>query len=165
MLCRLHRADINRMLQIIDRLCASVHYRQAVSCENSGASMAASPSSDCLVRITMSHHKVVHLPASPQQAAASAAAGQLLRLPGLSHLFTAGSIIMVYNCEHGSSRSDNDSSNYSREIGDSISGSRRSSSSSSGNADDVNNSKYSISSNADSTDNSTITAARLITIV
>ena len=86
MLCRLHRADINRMLQIIDRLCASVHYRQAVSCENSGASMAASPSSDCLVRITMSHHKVVHLPASPQQAAASAAAGQLLRLPGLSHL-------------------------------------------------------------------------------
>ena len=69
-------ADAPNVLQIIDRLCASVHYRQAVSCENSGASMASSPSSDCLLRITMSHHKVVHLPASPQQAAASAAAGQ-----------------------------------------------------------------------------------------
>jgi len=63
-------------MQIIDRLCASVHYRQAVSCENSGASMASTPSSDCLLRIAMTHKKVVHLPASPHQAA-SAAAGRL----------------------------------------------------------------------------------------
>ncbi|DBA93880.1 TPA: hypothetical protein ACH3X3_013925 [Trebouxia sp. C0006] len=63
-------------LQIIDRLCASVHYRQAVSCENSGASMASTPSSDCLLRIAMTHKKVVHLPASPHQAASAAAAGE-----------------------------------------------------------------------------------------
>ena len=52
------------VLQIIDRLCASVHYRQAVSCEDNGTSMAASPSTDCLVRVTMSRSRVVHLPAS-----------------------------------------------------------------------------------------------------
>ncbi|KAL0042783.1 hypothetical protein WJX79_011021 [Trebouxia sp. C0005] len=63
-------------LQIIDRLCASVHYRQAVSCEGSGASMASTPSSDCLLRIAMTHKKVVHLPASPHQAASAAAAGE-----------------------------------------------------------------------------------------
>ena len=69
------KATLPVSMQIIDRLCASAHYRQAVSCENSGASMAASPSSDCLLRVAMSHQKMVHLPASPQQAAASAAAG------------------------------------------------------------------------------------------
>ena len=69
------------VLQIIDRLCASVHYRQAVCCENAGTSMAASPSSDCLLRVAMSHQKMVHLPASPQQAAASAAAGQPFSQP------------------------------------------------------------------------------------
>ena len=81
MLCAPYKTDMYSVLQIIDRLCASAHYRQAVSCENSGASMAASPSSDCLLRITMSHHKVVHLRASPQQAAASPA-------PGHSSLFS-----------------------------------------------------------------------------
>lgn len=76
------KATLPVLLQIIDRLCASAHYRQAVSCENSGASMAASPSSDCLLRVAMSHQKVVHLPAFPQQAAAPAAAG---RIPNFLH--------------------------------------------------------------------------------
>ena len=89
------KTDMYSVLQIIDRLCASMHYRQAVSCENSGASMAASPSQDCLLRITMSHHKVVHLPASPQQAAASAAAGQSPS-PSPSQI-TSMSSVMIYN--------------------------------------------------------------------
>ena len=89
------KTDMYSVLQIIDRLCASTHYRQAVSCENSGASMAASPSSDCLLRITMSHHKVVHLPASPQQAAASAAAGQS-HLPAPSQISYISSV-MIYD--------------------------------------------------------------------
>jgi len=78
-----HRQLLTQLVcvQIIDRLCASVHYRQAVSCENSGASMASSPSSDCLLRIAMTHKKVVHLPASPHQAAATGMLGcQLLPL-------------------------------------------------------------------------------------
>ena len=59
--------------QIIDRLCASSHYRQAVSCENSGASMGSSISSDCLLRVAMSHKRVVHLPSAPHQTASTAA--------------------------------------------------------------------------------------------
>lgn len=55
------------MSQVIDRLCASAHYRQAVSCEDTGTSMAASPNADCLVRLTMSRNRVVHLPVAPPQ--------------------------------------------------------------------------------------------------
>ena len=40
--------------------------------------MASSPSSDCLLRIAMTHKKVVHLPTSAQQAA-SMAAGNMLK--------------------------------------------------------------------------------------
>ena len=68
------------VMQIIDRLCASVHYRQAVSCEDSGTNMASSPSSDCLLRIAMTHKKVVHLPLSMQQAASTAAGNRAAAL-------------------------------------------------------------------------------------
>ena len=77
------------VLQIIDRLCASVHYRQAVSCEDNGTSMAASPNTDCLVRVTMSRSRVVHLPASGDPPAPPTGLQLLLQVAIATYMHTA----------------------------------------------------------------------------